>query len=138
MQEALEIARKRVALYEKSLNESDECYLHTLNGLAMVHSKLGRHEKAVHISDKVLAIKKESWSDEVVNSLDSRYELPKVYHVSGQHQTALEMLQHDLEKCSKILAEDHPHMLNAMVMMAVQSQYIGEPEKGILPIIKAL
>ena len=137
-QEALELAEKSLAICKKSLDQSDDAYIDSMEQVASAYSELGRYEESIALQKKALAKWQEISHEENLDVLQSEFLLACAYSRSGQHQAALEIFKSNREKYSKVIGEDHPSTLYVMANTAVEYGNIGQPEKGIPLIIKAL
>ena len=137
-QEALELAEKSLAICKKSLDENDAVYLEAMEHVASEYRELGRYEESIALQKKALAKWQEISYEEDWDALQSGFLLACAYSDSGKHQAALDTFQSNMEKYSKVQGEDHPNTLHLMANTAVEYGYIGQPEKGIPLIIKAL
>ena len=137
-QEALELSQKSWAICQKSQDESDDLYLSAMEEVALGYNQVGRYEESIALQKKVVAKQKEISHEEVNNVLGSEYSLACMYSDSRQHQAALDIFQSTLKKCSEIIGEDHPNSLLTMVQTATVYGHLGQPEKGVPLIIKAL
>ena len=137
-QEALELAEKSLAICEKSLEESGEVYLEAMQEVAAGYGELGRYDECIALQKKAIAKRKEIYDEEDIRALRVEYHLAWAYSDSGQHEAALDVFRGNIEKVAKVYGEDHPNTLIVMGATAVQYWRIGQPEKGIPLIIKAL
>ena len=132
-QEALELDQKIIATWGKSLDTSDDVDNNGHVAIATAYSNLGRHEDAIEMLERA---KKKENRDQVVLNID--FNLAFAYKNFGQHQAALGLFQNFLKDSQNVFGEHHPIFLVTMVILAVQYGIVGQPEKGIPLIVKAL
>ena len=137
-QESLELAQKSWAICQKSLDESDDVYLRAMEEVAWEYGQLGRYEESIALQKKVVAKQKEIYHEEDMDVLGSELFLACAYSNSRQHQAALDIFQSTLKKYSETLGEDHPNTLLSMAYTAFEYGNLGQPEKGVPLMIKAL
>lgn len=137
-QEALELAEKKLAVCEKSLEEIDAHTLLALCDVAAVYSDMGRYNEAIDVLENAIAKRDEMSNEDIKTMLRPETLLAVAYDRSGRHEAALEMLQNTLKKGLTLFPEDHTVTLDTMVRIALEYQVIGQPEEGIPLMIKAL
>lgn len=137
-QEALELAEKKLAICEKSLEGRDVHTLLASYDVAAVYIDMGRWNEAVDVLENATAKSDEISNEDIKTTLPLEPLLAIAYGRSGRHEAALEMFQNALQKLLTPLGEDHPYTLYAMAYIAVEYGNIGQPEEGIPLMIKAL
>ena len=125
--------------WERWLDGRDDVHLEALERVALGFSDMGRHEESVDLFEKALARRKEASNEEDGNILNFEYHLAHGYSELGKHQAALKLLERTLKKVSRAFGDDDPITLETMVYAtAYACGNIGQPEKGIPLVIKAL
>lgn len=137
-QAALELAQKLFAVCEIALDERNLVYIKAMEVLANRYSDLGRYDESISLYEKSLAKRKEISNEEDESLLLAEYGLACMYGRSEQHQAALDIFQCTLKKNLRVSGEDHPDTIRTMTRTAVEYGYIGQAEKGIPLMIKAL
>ncbi|KAM0796954.1 hypothetical protein BDR22DRAFT_892704 [Usnea florida] len=135
-QESVELNQKIIALWEKSLDSSDDVIIEGHFDIAMAYADLGRYEDAIEMLEREK--NKERFHENPAVVWRRGIYLSHMYAMSGQHQAALDSSHSNLEDAEKVFGEHHPYTQWTAVSIAANYSGVGQPEKGIPLIVKAL
>ena len=137
-QEAFEHNKMMVATWEKSRNQSEDDCADRIHIITSMYIDLGRYEDAIELILRRLPKRKELLGEEAMEVLGMEYLLASAYKKLGRHQAALKTYRKSLKKFHIVRGEHDPLTLEVMKNAAVEYGCMGQPEKGIPLIVKAL
>ena len=120
-----------VDMCKKQLGEDHSTTLLAMHKLAISHTYLGQHAKALALHEQTLARRKAKLGEDHPDTLSSMNNLANSYGYLGQHAKAFALREQTLALRKAKLGEDHPDTLTSMSNLAISYSDLGQYAKAL-------
>ena len=114
-----------------ALPENDTVTADLLSNLAEIHNTKGRHDEALSLLEKVLAIREETDEQDHPKVAEARNNLGLVYKALGQYDKAIALFQLAQDSNLKTYGEDHPSVAAVRNNLGLAYDLLGQYNKAI-------
>ncbi|KAH8831071.1 hypothetical protein DL96DRAFT_1811998 [Flagelloscypha sp. PMI_526] len=127
------LLQHRFDVYQQELTENHRILgaghpktLRSMSSLAVTHSDLGQHSKALELREQVMKLRKQFLGQEHPDTLRGISSFANTCSSLGQHDKALELNRRVLELRKQNFGEEHPDTLESMHNLAVTYSSLGQ------------
>ena len=129
-QEAIPIAKRALAIYEKALGKEHPSVATSLGKLAELYYSLGDYGKAEPLHKRALAICEKALGPEHPHVAASLNNLALLYKTLGDYSKAEPLYKRALAICEKALGPEHPHVATSLNNLAGLYDSLGDYGKA--------
>ncbi|KAK3373972.1 hypothetical protein B0T24DRAFT_283145 [Lasiosphaeria ovina] len=112
-EEAEQMHRQALQLFEKVFGKEHPLTLHSMNNLANTLNSQGKYEEAKQIHRQALQLFEKVLGKEHPSTLDSMNNLASVFDSQGKYEEAEQMHRQALQLFEKVLGKEHPSTLTS-------------------------
>ncbi|KAH8806707.1 hypothetical protein DL96DRAFT_1764564 [Flagelloscypha sp. PMI_526] len=130
-EECVAVHKEEKSMVETEFGQEHPDTLRTMENLAHIHSKLGQHQDALKLQERVLELSPRIRGVESMYTLACMSDLAATYSALGQHTYALKLGQQALDLRTSNLGEDHPHTLTSLSNLAATYSDLGDHRNAL-------
>jgi tetratricopeptide (TPR) repeat protein len=136
--EALELVKSALDLYEKKNKQDTEFKAHIINDLGSSYGNSGNYTKQLELHDRALKIREEQLGPDHLDTAISLNNVGSTYGDLGEYKKALEFLKRALKIREKQFGPDHPDTALSLNNVGLTYGDLGEHKKALEFLKRAL